>query len=175
MTNADATENFVRELTENQNRLYGYVFSLLGDHARAGDVVQETNLVLWRKIDEYQPDRPFLPWAFAIARFQVLASIRDQNRDHCLLNADLAEKISGIAIEQASDFHRFGEAVRACVQRLTPNNRDLVEKRYYQSMSLADISASVGRTVGSIKVAIMRSRRTLAACITKQIAVEGSQ
>ncbi|MDF1745393.1 MAG: sigma factor, partial [Gimesia sp.] len=50
MDQSDNTEQFVQQLTENQNRLYGYVYSLLGDHSRAEDVLQETNLVLWRKI-----------------------------------------------------------------------------------------------------------------------------
>ena len=54
MAAADKSEQFVRHLTENQNRLYGYVYSLLGDHSRAADVVQETNLVLWRKVGEFQ-------------------------------------------------------------------------------------------------------------------------
>ena len=94
VSQAENSEGFVRHLTENQTRLYGYVFSLLGDHARAADVVQETNLVLWRKIDEFQPEKPFLPWAYAIARFQVLAHLRDKSRDRLLLDEELAEVMS---------------------------------------------------------------------------------
>ena len=75
MSASDKTEQFVQQLAENQNRLYGYVYSLVGDHAQAADVVQETNMVLWRKLDEFDPQRPFLPWAFTIGRFQVLAHI----------------------------------------------------------------------------------------------------
>ena len=91
MTRTDKTEHFVQQLATHQNRLYGYVYSLLGDHSRAADVLQETNIVLWRKIDEFQTDKSFLPWAFAIARFQVLAHLRDHNRDRLLLDAELAE------------------------------------------------------------------------------------
>ena len=57
-------DDFVQQLTANQNRLYGYIFSLLGDHHRANDVLQETNMVLWRKAAEFQTDRDFIPWAF---------------------------------------------------------------------------------------------------------------
>ena len=31
MAESEITEQFVRQLTEHQNRLYGYVYSLLGD------------------------------------------------------------------------------------------------------------------------------------------------
>ena len=58
------------------------------------DVVQETNLVLWRKKDEFREDAPFMPWALAIARFQVLAHVRDQGRDKCLLDSELVAALS---------------------------------------------------------------------------------
>ena len=46
-------EKFIKLLTESQNRLYGYIFSLVGDPNRSKDILQEANLVLWRKIDEF--------------------------------------------------------------------------------------------------------------------------
>ena len=60
-------------LTGTQSRLYAYICSLIGGAAGARDVLQETNLVLWDKAQEYDPARPFLPWAYRIAYLQVLA------------------------------------------------------------------------------------------------------
>ncbi len=174
MDSSDKTEHFVQQLTEHQNRLYGYVFSLLGDRNRAADVVQETNLVLWRKIDEFQPDKPFLSWAFAIARFQVLAHVRDQKRDRLLLDSELVATLSDEAQRQAGQVDAIREALRPCMQLLTPTNRELIERRYFRNMSMADTAASVERTVGSIKVALLRIRRQLAACVQKRLAAEDS-
>ncbi len=173
MREPETTEQFVRQLTENQNRLYGYVYSLLGDRSRAADVVQETNLVLWRKIDEFQPDKPFLPWAFAIARFQVLAHLRDHKRDRLLLDAELVEKLSEETERQAGQIDAVREALRHCMQLLTDTNRELIKRRYFQAMSVTDIAEAVDRTVGSIKVALLRIRRQLAECVQKQLAAEG--
>ena len=125
-------KHFVQQITEHQNRVYGYVYSLLGDHARAADVVQETNLVLWRKIDEFQEDKPFLPWAFAIARFQVLAHLRDKKRDRLLLDPELAESLCGVVEDQAEQFDDVREALRPCMQTLTAGSADLIQKRYFQ-------------------------------------------
>ena len=165
-------EQFVQQLTENQNRLYGYVYSLLGDHNRAADVVQETNMVLWRKIDEFEPEKPFLPWAFAIARFQVLAHIRDHKRDRFLLDAELVEKLSA-DIENASGLlESYREALRPCLKKLTPNNRELIEKRYFKSLPVAEVAKAADRTTGSIKVALLRIRRQLAECVQTRMATE---
>jgi len=113
-------EAFVQQLTENQTRLYGYVYSLLGDHALASDIVQETNLVLWRKMDEFAPETPFLRWAFAIARFQVLTHLRDRRRDRLLLDADLIQAVSDEAEQQAEHLEAIRAALRPCIGSLTP-------------------------------------------------------
>ncbi len=172
METSDNTEQFVRQLTEHQNRLFGYVYSLLGDRSRAADVVQETNLVLWRKIGEFQTDKPFLPWAFAIARFQVLAHLRDHKRDRLLLDAELVESLSDEAQRQSEQIDAIREALRPCMQLLTPANRELIDGRYFRAMSVAELATSVERTVGSIKVALLRIRRQLAECVQKRLAAE---
>lgn len=173
MTESDRTEQFVRLIAEHQNRMYGYVFSLLGDHSRAADVLQETNLVLWRKAGEFDSDKPFLPWAFGIARFQVLAHLRDSKRDRVLLDAELAATVSEEAETQAGQLDEFRRALRPCLETLTDGNRDLMERRYLHSMPIADIATAVNRTVSAIKVALMRSRRHLADCIQVRMAAEG--
>ncbi len=173
MTDTGKTEYFVQQLAEHQNRLYGYVFSLVGDHSRAADVLQETNIVLWRKIDEFQVDKPFLPWSFAIARFQVLAHLRDQKRDRLLLDAELAEAMSEECERYATQLDQFRTSLRPCMDTLTERNRKLVEHRYFRSMSIAEIAQTVERTASSIKVALLRARRHLAECIQMRMATEG--
>ncbi|MGZ0169884.1 MAG: sigma-70 family RNA polymerase sigma factor [Planctomycetales bacterium] len=173
MTDLDKIEHFVQQLATHQNRLYGYVFSLLGDHSRAADVLQETNIVLWRKIDEFQADRAFLPWAFAIARFQVLAHLRDRKRDRLLLGAELAEAISEETERQAEKLDDLRDALRPCLTTLSDGNRDLVERRYCRGMSIADIAAEVDRSVSAVKVALLRSRRHLSECIQRRLIAEG--
>ena len=169
----DRTEIFVQQLTENQARLYGYVYSLLGDYSRTADVVQETNMVLWRKLDEFDANREFLPWAFAIARYQVMAHLRDCKRDRLLLDAELAESLSAEAQKQAEQIDALRAALRICIARLTPEHRSLIEQRYVRSVSLAEVAAATERTVGAIKVALLRIRRQLADCVQKRMAAEG--
>ena len=172
MNQVDATEQFVSQLTEHQNRLYGYIYSLLADHSRAADVLQETNLVLWRKIGEFQPDKAFLPWAFAIARFQVLAHLRDHKRDRCLLDSDMVELLADEAEDQANRFESLREMLRPCLGLLTSNNRDLIERRYFRGMSVISIAEAVKRSESAVKVALLRIRRQLAECVHKRMTME---
>ena len=172
MSQSDHSENFVRQLTEHQNRIYGYVYSLLGDHSRASDVVQEVNLVLWRKISEYDSDRPFLPWAFAIARFQVMAHIRDRQRDRLLLDEELAKQLCDETENQSEHFESIQIALRSCMNQLTANDKALVHHRYYRGMSVAEVASATEKSVSAVKVALMRARQSLAACVQSKVAGE---
>lgn len=64
-------------------------------------------------------------------------------------------------------------ALRPCIELLTPANRELIERRYFRAMSVAEVAEAVNRTIGSIKVALLRTRRQLADCVPKRIAAEG--
>ncbi len=175
MDTSENSEQFVRDLTEHQNRIYGYVYSLLGDHTRSADVVQEVNMTLWRKICDYDSDRPFLPWAFAIARFQVLAQLRDQKRDRLLLDTELAESLSVELEKASSQIDSVRVALRACMRELTPSNRKLVEHRYFKSMPVTEVAEAADRSAGATKVALLRIRQQLADCVQKRIALEAAQ
>tara|TARA_R110002049_G_scaffold2750_4_gene21986 strand:+ start:167292 stop:167924 length:633 start_codon:yes stop_codon:yes gene_type:complete len=166
---ADSTEQFVQHIAEHQNRLFSYVFSMLADHTRASDVLQETNLVLWRKRDEFQEGQPFLPWAFAIARFQVLANIRDRKRERCLLDSDLVEMLARSAEVEADAFEETRIALRECLSDLTPKNRELVRDRYFRAMPINQLAETLGRGSSAIKVALLRIRRQLAECVTQRV------
>ena len=165
-----ATEVFVKNITEHQNRLFGYIFSLLGDDTRASDVLQETNLVLWRKKEDYRPGAPFLPWAFGIARMQVLAHLRDKSRERCLLDAELVKLVSVEAEQQASEFDSVCAALKHCMSELSTEHREMIRERYFKSASVQQVAETFDRGVSAVKVTLMRLRRKLGECVHRRMA-----
>tara|TARA_R110002167_G_scaffold59668_1_gene169225 strand:+ start:94 stop:618 length:525 start_codon:yes stop_codon:yes gene_type:complete len=172
MPSNDPSEAFVRELTNSQNRLYGYIFSMLGDHHRAADVLQESNLVLWRKIEEFRPGSDFIPWAFAIARFQVMAHLRDKKRNRCLLEPDLIELIGEEMQEEAEGFEELRVGLRACLAKLPGKSRLLIDSRYFGGQTIKQIATESQKTAEAIKVALLRVRRGLRDCVQRELGKE---
>ena len=165
MSDTEQTENFVQHLAECQGRLFGYIYSMLGEHSRTMDVVQETNLVLWRKKDEFREDAPFMPWALAIARFQVLAHVRDQGRDKCLLDSELVAALSEDTERRVDQLENMRIALQSCMSELPKEKSEMIHLRYYQSMPIAEIASTTGRRADAVKVALLRLRRVLADCM----------
>src|SRR5579871_2381594 len=94
MSSNQRTELCIRDLTDLQVRLFAYLVSLLGDIHEARNVLQETNLELWRKSAEFMVGTDFGAWARAIAHYKVLASLRDKRRDRLLFDEELLNLIA---------------------------------------------------------------------------------
>ncbi len=163
-------ESFVQSLTESQNRIYGYIYSLIGDHHRTSDVLQECNLVLWRKASEFREGADFIPWAFAIARFQVMAHLRDKKRDRLdLMDPELAELLADEVEGQATQFEDLRIALRGCIGKLPEHSRELVDLRYFGKMSIQKLAGKTEKGISAVKVALMRIRRGLRTCIETEM------
>ena len=48
-------EQFIREFTQAQRPLYLFILPMTGNPADADEVLQETNLVVWAKWQQFEP------------------------------------------------------------------------------------------------------------------------
>ena len=121
----NANEALVDHLTRQQSSLFHYILSLVPDPVAAQDILQETNLVLWRKAAEYDPALPFMPWACRIALFQVKAHRRDQARDLHVFDDDVLDQLAA----EPPDAHvgrPLEQGLRDCLERLPSKQRELI-------------------------------------------------
>lgn len=170
------SEEFVRLLTEAQGPVYGYIVTLIPDRNRARDLLQETNITLWRKADNFEEGTNFNAWACRVAYFHVLAFRRKMAREKLVFDDDILDYLSErnahrIAEEGALNRSR---ALRHCLQKLPDHHRRLVEARYQPGASVQQIAVEENRTVGAISQTLYRIRHNLMICIEKTLAVEQS-
>jgi RNA polymerase sigma-70 factor (ECF subfamily) len=166
----DPNEHFVTQIAEHQGRLHSYIYSLLGDRNCSADVLQETNLVLWRKREEFRTGSAFVPWAFAIARFQVLAHLRDKRRESVLIDAEVAEALAPRVESVSEAFDDRRAALARCMQQLSDDKRELIRARYFDARPMTELAEEKEKTLDSLKVTLFRVRKSLADCIQKRLA-----
>lgn len=158
-------EHFVSELTAKQPRILAYIFSAIGNRGDSHDVLQNTNLVLWRKAGEYREGDPFLPWALAIARFEVLAYYRDRQRERLVFEPDIGETLAGEAVSAVEDLPNRQIALRYCLGEMSSEHRGILRLRYADGLSTAEVAQSCGRSLDGVKSLMLRLRKMLAKCI----------
>ena len=87
-------------IAQNQARMKGYALSLTGDRHAAEDILQESNLVIWRKASTFEKGTNFLSWAFRIIHFQTLAFRRKADRDRLVFDDDLIDTMASETVEE---------------------------------------------------------------------------
>lgn len=165
-------EVYVRHLTDCQSKLRGYILACIGNYANTSDVLQRTNLTLWKKAGEFQRGAKFLPWAYAIARYEILSFLRDHKRDRLVFSEEVANLMLELEAEEESDANERQLALRKCLERLPRQSRDLLSQRYDQGNSIKQIAGDANRSEVAIKSSFLRIRRALEKCIESTLRLE---
>ena len=168
-TDRQQLQEFVSELTKSQGRIRGYIVSLMPGSSDVGDVLQETNLTLWKSQSRYRPGSNFLAWAFTIARLEVLHQRdRDKRMNRILLSNELVDLFTE-EISVTDDHDVYLNALESCKAKLPDNQRAIIENRYHPDHSLEEHARQTSRHPSAMRMALMRIRISLKECIEKSI------
>lgn len=166
---------FIELLNAHQNRLYGYLYSLVLNFDDAEDLYQEVATLLWKKFDQYEPNTDFGRWAIRVAHLTVKNFIRRRRRSKVMYSDEVLDQVmeSQSAVATAAMIERT-EALALCMERLTESDRELVESCYGGDMKIRDVAQRDGRSPDAIYAALYRIRKALFKCIELRIRREVS-
>lgn len=167
-------EEFAQCWLNAEPSISAYVFAAVAGFHDAEDVVQRIAQELARRFDEYDSGRPFIGWALWIAKSRVIDFYRSQGRNQLVFSNDLLQRLSDTFAEQADSRDRRREALETCLDGLPKKSRGLLDLRYVDELSAAEIAESVGSTTGSVRVLLTRARTALAECVRRRLAMEGA-
>ena len=166
----DHDDEIMRLLTSHQGMVYAFILSVHPNRVAAQDILQETNMVLWKKRGEFEPGTNFKAWAFRFAHFQTLAYLkRVKNSDWLVFSDQLVDMMGEEAAEEFEEFADRSGALKACLGKLPAAEQDLIRAHYQSGLSLADLSSRLGRKRGALKQALFRIRRSLRTCIDREL------
>jgi RNA polymerase sigma-70 factor (ECF subfamily) len=165
-------DDFIRELTQSQTALRGFCQASLGCVEDAKDALQRTNVVLLKKASTWDPSTPFLKWAITVARYEVLATIRDRQRERLVFDPDLIELMSEEAGPETEHFEARRDALQGCLAKLRKEHVDILSSHYSLGCSVREIATAKDMGLSAVKVLMLRLRQTLASCIELQMARE---
>ncbi|OWK44952.1 transcriptional control [Fimbriiglobus ruber] len=171
----DKSVLFLPLFLRNERPLYAYIYTLLPRRADADDVLQETSLVLWDKFDVACPPTDFLAWARKVAYHKVLDFHKKTRRSQARLSQLFLDKVAAAAAEPtlAAQLEARREALNACVEKLTPQSRELLTHRFAEGATTQSTSEQVGRSVDAVYKALAKLRQSLFECAQTLLAREG--
>lgn len=171
MNNQQSPADTIRLISKHQAALLAYILTLHPNRNEAQDILQETNVVLWQKVGDFQAGTNFKAWAFRIAYLQTLAHLKRSERGNWLgFSSELVETLANEAEPVLEDFEQRHLALRGCLEKLPLKDRQIVHAHYESGRPLAEISAKIGRSVGALKQVLFRVRRALRSCVEANLA-----
>ena len=149
--------------------VYGLLLRILSAKEEAEEVLLDVYTQVWRQAGKYSEERGTpMAWLTTIARSRAIDRLRagqlDRKRSEPL-DAVAERSTSGPGIEEVAQANETGRLVRAALETLTPEQRQVIELAYYGGMSHGEIAAHTGQPLGTVKtrtrLGMMRLREML--------------
>ena len=168
----DQTE-FHRLFIQGQQRIFGYILTLLPRLTDAEEVFQQSCVVILGKAAQYTPGTDFVRWACQIAQYEVYNYRRRQQHERLCFNDALLDQIAARCQARGDLLDAELDALKKCVQRLSASDRHLIQNRYSRKITSKVLAAELGRPANTVYKAIQRIRRNLRECVEKAVLREG--
>ncbi|NLF09591.1 MAG: sigma-70 family RNA polymerase sigma factor [Pirellulaceae bacterium] len=168
MSHTESNSWFSDQLVGIQKGLYAYILTLLPWPEEASDVLQQTNLVLWRDSAKFQIGTDFRAWAYRVAYFQVLAQRRKVQRDRLRFDDALMQELAANMDREAVYAEEEALILQDCMKLLPAKDRELICRRYDAGVSVKTMAADLNQSPNAVAVKLHRVRQKLLECMEQR-------
>lgn len=157
-----------------QASLLAFITASAPQFSDADDLLQEVAVEVAVRFDEYDPSRPFLPWALWIAKIKLAEFYRTRQRRQVVLMGESMDALADacVAVQETLSDEQF--AIEKCLDRLTDRSRELLNLRYSGGMNSTQIGDHLGVSVRYVRVALSRIRTALTECAQAAVNVRST-
>lgn len=155
-------EQLLREITPVLRRLARQQWPT-GSPADFEDIVQETLLTVHTLRHTYDSHRPFQPWLLTLLQRRTVDEIRQRARiNRREIALDMFDVIfTADATNHAQEIPADREVLHKAIATLPLGQRQAIALLKQKEMSLKEVSAATGMSIGALKVATHRALKTL--------------
>jgi len=153
------------ELYDRYGRLtYSLILRVVRDGGIAEDLVQETFLRVWNRVQGFDAERGGLgAWLLAVARNRAIDYLRSSagrmrnavelpETEHPALFSDMEKELLN------SDRVR---RVRVALEKLSENQRAVIELAYFEGLSQAEMAERMSQPLGTVKTWVRTALKSL--------------
>ena len=146
---------------------YSVIFSIVRDGAIAEDLVQETFLRVWNRVQGFEAGRGALgPWLLAIARNRAIDYVRSvsSRMDRNSYEFDAREHPSLFVDMEREVFNKdHARIIKTALAKLNANQQKVIELAYYEGLSQTEMAERMGQPLGTVKTWVRTALQALRA------------
>jgi RNA polymerase sigma-70 factor, ECF subfamily len=140
-------------------KVYRFVLRLVGDENKAEDVVSEVFFDVWRQAGRFEGRSQVSTWILAIARYKAITALRQRQDD--ALDEEALKSVADDSDDPQAALEKkdVGVVLRACLQQLSPEHREIIDLVYYHEKSVDEAAEIVGVPANTVKTRMFYARK----------------
>lgn len=145
-------EAFAELIDRFSEQLYWQIRRLVGSHADADDLLQNTFMKAWMGMDGFRGDAKLTTWLHKIALNEALTHL-DKEKRRATESLDDSEHsaIHSLSADEWIDGDEAAARLRAAVESLPPKQQIVFNMKYFDEMKYEQMSEILGTSVGALK------------------------
>ena len=172
---SDGKDVFEILMRENAEMLLAFLRSSIRDAHAVDDIFQETMVVAWRRLDDFDRTRSFGKWIRGIAGNLTLAYYRKVGRNPLSFDEMTLDwldcRFAKVQAVKGDALSEKLELLRDCIESLPENKRSAIKARYLDRDSLDDIVEKMGVALQTLKKRLYRAKLQLESCIDRKLSL----
>lgn len=161
-------------VTQHQAGVWRYLRYLGAVGHEADDLTQETFLAVARAEFVERDARQTAGYLRTVARHQLLALRRKQNRQIDTVELEAADSVWAVAAGEDGSLGGYLDALKDCVEALEGRPRQAIDLHYRVGASRAAIAIELEMQPAGVKTLLRRTREQLRACVERKLRHEVS-
>ena len=155
--------------------IYKIIYDIVKDYHTTEDLVQETYIIIYNKINTLQDARKFYSWAGRIATNLAYRYMQNNKRELLALDSEdgAAEFIFEVATQDNEEFipenilmdKERQRLLAEIIDGLSVEQKLSVQYFYYEEMSVSEIAEAMGCTTGTVKSRLNYARKAIKAAV----------
>jgi RNA polymerase sigma factor (sigma-70 family) len=153
-------EAFERLFRDTRADLLAYLLRRSATPEDAADVLAETYLIAWRKLDAIPRGDTARPWLFGVAR-NALMKGASRRRSYALVVERLAHELRAVRPASPLTGDDRSEALDTALAALPEMDREILMLTAWEGLTPTQIATVVGRSANVVRVRLHRARSRL--------------
>jgi RNA polymerase sigma-70 factor (ECF subfamily) len=131
--------------------VYRYVAARVGRPSDAEDLAQLVFVKALEALPRYESRGvPFGGWLFRLARNVVIDHVRTR-REHVTLDVVVQQSDDGGGPDELAAIRQELDSVAHALRRLTPEQREAIQLRFFAGLSAKEAAVAMGRQEGTVR------------------------
>ncbi|WP_456277777.1 RNA polymerase sigma factor [Bacillus sp. AK128] len=144
-------------------KLYSQIFSMIREHYLAEDILQETFIKAFEKMDTMVDESKIGPWLMTIAKRTTIDFIRKEKRQGCEFVEDYVniKENQTFSVEKVVEWEIFKHELEGEISTLRKEQKEIINLKINNGLKEKEIASFLNMNPGTVKINLYRARQQL--------------